>query len=873
MTKEKITPMMKQYLETKETCPDCLLFYRMGDFYELFFDDAKIAAKTLDIVLTYRGKHLGQDIPMCGVPFHAYENYLVRLVKAGYKVAIGEQLETPAEAKKRGYKSVVQRGVVRIVTPGTLTEDSLLNARRNNFLVCIAEGGDGYGVAWADMSTGNFFTQIIPQASIPSVMSRLEASEVLVSESAAKIHEVITNENNLKITEIMPERFSYIGAKQTLENFFKVHDISAFGSFTKPETMAAGVLIEYVLDTQKGAIPFIQPPQRILSGLFMEIDSATRRSLELTKSLSDERGALSLLGVMDATQTGAGGRLLASYLSAPLMDIHAINDRLDKIDYFVQNAAARENVRTILKSVPDIERAISRLSVGRGGPRDIKDIGMALGQIPSLRLKMQDAMVPASLEADKQQMGEWSALAEEIHMAIKDSNLPLLARDGGFVRSGYSVALDELSDMKANAKKVIADLQAKYIQQTGITQLKILYNGLSGYFVEVPVRFAEPLLREKERGFIHRQTMVNVVRFTTAEVSDLETKITTADEKLLAMELEIFEKLRSKILHFSGDLLKTAGALAAVDVASSLALQADLNGWTRPILTTAEDFEIKKGRHIVVEKALGKNRENFVPNDCVLGQEENNLWLLTGPNMAGKSTFLRQNALITIMAQMGCFVPAEYAKIGVVDKIFSRVGASDDLARGRSTFMVEMVEVASILNGATPKSLVILDEVGRGTATFDGLSLAWAVVEYLHDVNKCRGLFATHYHELTALANRLRGVSLHTMRTKEWNGEIVFLHEVDDGAIDRSYGIHVAKLAGLPQAVLTRAGEVLEMLEEKKQTQQPLFEDLPLFCVQKETTCKISIVEKRLGEINLDLMSPREALDLLYELKECTNKA
>lgn len=873
MTKEKITPMMKQYLETKETCPDCLLFYRMGDFYELFFDDAKIAAKTLDIVLTYRGKHLGQDIPMCGVPFHAYENYLVRLVKAGYKVAIGEQLETPAEAKKRGYKSVVQRGVVRIVTPGTLTEDSLLNARRNNFLVCIAEGGDGYGVAWADMSTGNFFTQIIPQASIPSVMSRLEASEVLVSESAAKIHEVITNENNLKMTEIMPERFSYIGAKQTLENFFKVHDISAFGSFTKPETMAAGVLIEYVLDTQKGAIPFIQPPQRILSGLFMEIDSATRRSLELTKSLSDERGALSLLGVMDATQTGAGGRLLASYLSAPLMDIHAINDRLDKIDYFVQNADARENVRTILKSVPDIERAISRLSVGRGGPRDIKDIGMALGQIPSLRLKMQDAMVPASLEADKQQMGEWSALAEEIHMAIKDSNLPLLARDGGFVRSGYSAALDELSDMKANAKKVIADLQAKYIQQTGITQLKILYNGLSGYFVEVPVRFAEPLLREKERGFIHRQTMVNVVRFTTAEVSDLETKITTADEKLLAMELEIFEKLRSKILHFSSDLLKTAGALAAVDVASSLALQADLNGWTRPILTTAEDFEIKKGRHIVVEKALGKNRENFVPNDCVLGQEENNLWLLTGPNMAGKSTFLRQNALITIMAQMGCFVPAEYAKIGVVDKIFSRVGASDDLARGRSTFMVEMVEVASILNGATPKSLVILDEVGRGTATFDGLSLAWAVVEYLHDVNKCRGLFATHYHELTALANRLRGVSLHTMRTKEWNGEIVFLHEVDDGAIDRSYGIHVAKLAGLPQAVLTRAGEVLEMLEEKKQTQQPLFEDLPLFCVQKETTCKISIVEKRLGEINLDLMSPREALDLLYELKECTNKA
>ncbi|MBR4927042.1 MAG: DNA mismatch repair protein MutS, partial [Alphaproteobacteria bacterium] len=663
------------------------------------------------------------------------------------------------------------------------------------------------------------------------------------------------------------------GSKQTLENFFKVHDISAFGSFTKPETIAAGVLVDYVLDTQREGLPFIQPPQRILSGLFMEIDPSTRRSLELTKSSSDERGALSLLSVIDATQTGAGGRLLASYLSAPLMDINAINDRLDKIDYFVQNPNARDNVRMILKSVPDIERSISRLSVNRGGPKDLKDISMALNQIPALRLKMQDAMVPASLEADKQQMGEWSALVEEIQMAIIDDNPPTLARDGGFIRSGYSAALDELANIKANAKKVIADLQARYIQQTGITQLKILYNGLAGYFVEVPVRFAEPLLREKEMGFIHRQTMVNVVRFTTLEVSELETKIMTADEKLLAMELEIFENLRSKILRLSSDLLKAANALAAVDVASSLALQADLNNWTRPILTPAEDFEIKKGRHIVVEKALGKNRESFVPNDCSLGHEENNLWLLTGPNMAGKSTFLRQNALIAIMAQMGSFVPAEYAKIGLVDKIFSRVGASDDLARGRSTFMVEMVEVASILNGATPKSLVILDEVGRGTATFDGLSLAWAVVEYLHDVNKCRGLFATHYHELTALANRLRGVSLHTMRTKEWNGDIVFLHEVGDGAIDRSYGIHVAKLAGLPQAVLTRADEVLAMLEEKKQTQQPLFEDLPLFCVQKETTCKVSEVEKRLGEINLDLMSPREALDLLYELKERVNKA
>lgn len=874
MSEPKITPMMQQYLATKAECPDCLLFYRMGDFYELFFEDAKVAATALDIVLTYRGKHNGEPIPMCGVPFHAYENYLVRLVKAGYKVAIGEQLESPAEAKKRGYKSVVQRGVVRIVTAGTLTEDSLLNARRHNYLVCVAEGAEGMGLAWADMSTGDFYTQIVPVASVASALSRLDASELLIAEQTRLAHSALFDECGIDMSFVPLDKFNYISAKGEVEHFYKAHEISEVGAFSKPEIIAAGVLIRYVLETQRGVVPLLQVPQRIVAGAFMEIDPSTRRSLELTHSLSDDKNASSLLKTIDATQTGAGGRLLSFYLSAPLLDVKEIEARLDKIDYFVQNVGVRDKVREILRGGADIERSITRLSLKRGGPKDLLAICQTLAKIPQLRLSMCDTMVPLSLEDNKSQMGDWTALTEDIYAAIgdDDKNLPVLVRDGGFIRRGYSAALDELSNIKNNAKKVVADLQAKYIQETGIAQLKISFNNIVGYYIEVPVRFSEPLLREKERGFIHRQTMVNVVRFTTAELSELEAKILHADEKKLAMELELFETLRNKILSLSTPLLKAATAMAAIDVACSLAYLADKNGWTRPVITDGEEFEIKKGRHPVVEAALGKQRENFVPNDCRLGEEENNLWLLTGPNMAGKSTFLRQNALIAIMAQIGSFVPAEYAKIGLVDKVFSRVGASDDLARGRSTFMVEMVEVASILNGATAKSLVILDEVGRGTATFDGLSLAWAVVEYLHDVNKCRGLFATHYHELTALANRLRGVSLHTMRTKEWNGEIVFLHEVGEGAIDRSYGIHVAKLAGLPTSVLDRASEVLAGLEDKKRQQQPLFEDLPLFCVAKEPTLKTSEVENRLKDVNLDLMSPKEALDFLYNLKGMINK-
>ncbi len=866
MAKQEVTRMVAEYLETKDKYNDCLLFYRMGDFYELFFEDAKVASNALDIVLTYRGKKDGQDIPMCGVPYHAYENYLVRLVKAGFKVAICEQMETPAQAKARGSKTV-RRDVVRIVTAGTLTEDSLLNARRHNFLVSLVAGVEGVGIAWADMSTGDFYTQLVGKASVASTLARLEASEILVPDGQAGKYDVYFGDNDNKKTLIGLDRYNYAAAKSELEQFYKISDLDILHDYSKLEIIGAGVLLGYILDTQKGACPSLQLPRRVTDSLFMEIDPSTRRSLELTRALSNDKGATSLLNVMDATVTGAGGRLLSSMLSAPLTDIRAIEGRLDKIDYFIQNASVREFVRDALKSVADVERSVSRISLGRGGPRDILTIAGALDQIPHIRNKMQEGLVPEALEKDKLDMGEWTALVEELQNAIIPEP-PLFTRDGGFVKHGYSVVLDDILNTKANAKKVVADMQARYAAQTGISQLKIAFNGLLGYFIEVPSKYAEPLLREKERGFIHRQTMVNVVRFTTAELSDIETKILHADEKSLAIELEIYNNLCHKILALSPAILKAANAMARIDVSAGLAYLAVLNNWTRPILTQEYDFVIKGGRHPVVERSLKKTQDAFVPNDCILGEEKNNLWLLTGPNMAGKSTFLRQNALIAIMAQMGSFVPADYVKIGIVDKVFSRVGASDDLARGRSTFMVEMVEVAAILHGATDKSLVILDEVGRGTATYDGLSIAWAVVEYLHDKNKCRGLFATHYHELTALANRLSGITLHTMRTKEWQGNIVFLHEVGDGAVDRSYGIHVAKLAGLPPVVLDRAETVLAGLEEKKQHQQPLFDDLPLFSLAAAPKLKESDVEKRIAELNVDLLSPREALDMLYQLKE-----
>ena len=876
-----LTPMMAQYLETKKAYPDYLLFYRMGDFYEMFFDDAVAASKALDIALTKRGKLEGADVPMCGVPFHAYETYLSRLIKHGFKVAICEQMEDPKEAKKRGAKSVVKRDVIRLVTAGTLTEENLLDSRRNNFLLSLAKTGDMLGVSWLDLSTGDFFLEEIglknkPEAVVvSSLLSRLSPVEILVSDrylQSPKLFEVF-NEYRKKLSVLPEARFNFENARRNLLNLFKVETLDAYGNFSRAEITAAGVLMDYVETTQKGQMPRVEKPVKIYERQVMEIDGATRRSLELLESSSGDRGN-SLLSVLDRTVTGAGARMLAGRIASPLVDTKEIGERLNVVEFFLNEEFIRDDVRALLKACPDIERAVSRLSLERGGPRDLAAIKTTLAAVPRLKNILSGASsqnmvseLPEAVARIAGRMGHHENLVDELERALADE-LPLLARDGGFIREGYYPPLDEIRRVKNNSQQIILQLQEKYAAATDIPNLKIKYNNLIGYFVEVPAKFATRMLENKD--FIHRQSVLNAVRFTTVELTEIENEIRGAGEKLLATELELFNKLVTEVRIAADDISRTAKALAELDVGAALAdLSAEKN-YCRPVFDDSFCFDVEDGRHPVVEASLAREHGGaFVGNDCRLGGDYSNIWLITGPNMAGKSTFLRQNAIIAVMAQIGSFVPAKRARIGVVNKLFSRVGASDDLARGRSTFMVEMVETASILNRADERSLVILDEIGRGTATFDGLSIAWAVVEHLHEVNRCRALFATHYHELTSLVGKLHKMSLHCMKIKEFNDEVIFLHEVIDGAADRSYGIHVAKLAGLPPVVLKRAEQVLSSLENDKKNAniKELADDLPLFSSLKKEEKKPSAVDAALAEICPDNLTPREALDELYRLK------
>lgn len=884
-----LTPMMAQYLETKKAYPDYLLFYRMGDFYEMFFDDAVAASKALDIALTKRGKLEGADVPMCGVPFHAYETYLSRLIKHGFKVAICEQMEDPKEAKKRGAKSVVKRDVIRLVTAGTLTEENLLDSRRNNFLLSLAKTGDMLGVSWLDLSTGDFFLEEIglknkPEAVVvSSLLSRLSPVEILVSDrylQSPKLFEVF-NEYRKKLSVLPEARFNFENARRNLLNLFKVETLDAYGNFSRAEITAAGVLMDYVETTQKGQMPRVEKPVKIYERQVMEIDGATRRSLELLESSSGDRGN-SLLSVLDRTVTGAGARMLAGRIASPLVDTKEIGARLNVVEFFLNEEFIRDDVRALLKACPDIERAVSRLSLERGGPRDLAAIKTTLAAVPRLKNILSGASsqnmvseLPEAVARIAGRMGHHENLVDELERALADE-LPLLARDGGFIREGYYPPLDEIRRVKNNSQQIILQLQEKYAAATDIPNLKIKYNNLIGYFVEVPAKFATRML--ENRDFIHRQSVLNAVRFTTVELTEIENEIRGAGEKLLATELELFNKLVTEVRIAADDISRTAKALAELDVGAALADLAAEKNYCRPEIDDSFCFDIEDGRHPVVEASLAREHGGaFVGNDCRLGGDYSNIWLITGPNMAGKSTFLRQNAIIAVMAQIGSFVPAKRARIGVVNKLFSRVGASDDLARGRSTFMVEMVETASILNRADERSLVILDEIGRGTATFDGLSIAWAVVEHLHEVNRCRALFATHYHELTSLVGKLRKMSLHCMKIKEFNDEVIFLHEVIDGAADRSYGIHVAKLAGLPPVVLKRAEQVLSSLENDKKNAniKELADDLPLFASLKkeEEEKKPSAVEAALAEICPDNLTPREALDELYRLKAMSEES
>ena len=880
---KELSPGMAQYMEIKKSYPDYLLFYRMGDFYELFFEDAFKASEALDIALTKRGKAYGEDVPMCGVPFHAYESYMAKLIKNGYKVAICEQMEDPSEAKKRGYKAVVRREVIRLVTPGTLTEDTLLDARKNNYLMAISKNNGTYGFAWVDLSTGVFYTQEVNVSAddeagkIYAMLNKIAPEEILLSDSLLqnpKLFEMF-DQYREKLSVLPNARFDYSNAlKKTLE-FYDIKTLDSFGNFCKAEVTSLGIVLDYVELTQKGQMPRIMSPVKIAESMYMEIDAATSANLDL---IGDKKGG-NLLAVIDRTVSAAGARMLAGRVLNPLLDLGEINKRLDMVEFFYKHHEVREKLRAVLKKCPDMERCISRLSIGRGGPRDMEGILRALNALPEVSIiintyKKVDVVdeLPTGVCALLQNLGNYYTLVDTLSRALKKDDLPLLARDGHFIAEGYSPELDATHSMSEEKRSYIMNMQGKYVEETGIDSLKIKYNNIIGYFIEVPNKFVTELINNPK--FIHRQSVLNATRFTTSELSDLDNKMRGADERALALELEIFENIRLQIMIAADNICRSANALAELDIGAALADLALENNYCRPLLDNSLAFEITDGRHPVVEAAIKKsNTGEFVGNDCILDGEKDRIWLLTGPNMAGKSTFLRQNAIIAIMAQIGSFVPAKSAHIGIINKVFSRVGASDDLSKGRSTFMVEMVETASILNRADERSFVILDEIGRGTATFDGLSIAWAVVEYLHEVNKCRALFATHYHELTVLNEKLPALTLHCMRIKEFNEQVVFLHEVIDGAADRSYGIHVAKLAGLPKSVITRAGQVLKKLEKDGQMQSScsLENDLPLFSfanVEKSREEKQkSPLEEVIDNIEPNDITAREALDIIYELK------
>ena len=874
-SKARITPMMAQYLEIKAEHPDALLFYRMGDFYEMFFDDAVAAAEALDIALTKRGKHMGEDIPMCGVPVHSAESYLLKLIRKGFRVAVCEQMEDPKEARKRGSKAVVRREVVRLVTPGTLTEESLLDARRNNFLAAWCEiRGEG-ALAWADISTGMLRVSPCTHSRLGPELARLWPRELLISQASETDLRELETDFSISITPLSPSDFDSTVAKGRLRELYKVGSLEAFGSFSRAEIGALGAVIAYLELTQKGKLPLLQPPRRESASAYMQIDQATRRNLELTESLQGGRDG-SLLSVIDRTLTAAGGRLLARRLASPSRRLETISARLETVSYLVDTPALRSSLRETLRRIPDVDRALSRLGLDRGGPRDLAAIGNGLRASREIAERLGEETAPDTLRTAGDTLRGFDDLIDLLVRALV-AEPPLLSRDGGFIAPGFDAELDEARRLRDEGRSVIASMQAQYAQETGIQSLKIKHNNVLGYFIETTATHARKMLSPPlSERFIHRQTTANAVRFTTVELSDLETRILNAGARALEIEKRHFETLRRRVLTQAGEISAAAGALAEVDLAASLAELAAQEDWRRPVVDDSRAFAIEGGRHPVVEAALKREGAPFVANDCTLTgpPDKAAIWLLTGPNMAGKSTFLRQNALIALLAQMGSFVPAARAHIGLVSQLFSRVGASDDLARGRSTFMVEMVETAAILNQADDRALVILDEIGRGTATYDGLSIAWATLEHLHEANACRALFATHYHELTQLANTLDGVENATVAVKEWEGEVIFLHEVRKGAADRSYGVQVARLAGLPESVVERARVVLAALEKGEREsgqQKALIDDLPLFAVTPaplpHAPGTSSRVEERLSEIYPDELTPKQALDLLYELK------
>ncbi|MFN7008907.1 MAG: DNA mismatch repair protein MutS [Allorhizobium sp.] len=885
------TPMMEQYIEIKANNPGSLLFYRMGDFYELFFEDAVDASRALGITLTKRGQHLGQDIPMCGVPVHAADDYLQKLISLGFRVAVCEQVEDPAEAKKRGSKSVVKRDVVRLVTPGTLTEEKLLSPSESNYLMALARIRGGatpqLAIAWIDISTGIFRLAETDEARLLADILRIEPRELIVPDTLFFDPELKPAFDVLGRV-VVPQPavlFDSATAEGRIARYFGVKTLDGFGTFSRAEIAAAAAAVAYVEKTQISERPPLGLPERQSAASTLFIDPATRANLELVKTLSGDRNG-SLLKAIDRTVTGGGARLLAERLMSPLTDPEAIARRQDSVAFMLSEPSLSDRLRDGLKRAPDMPRALSRLALDRGGPRDLGAILQGIVTAGEVAGLLGRATLPDELARAVEDLKALPADLASLLGSMLAEDLPLLKRDGGFLKEGAVPELDEVRALRDQSRRVIAGLQLQYAEETGIKSLKIKHNNVLGYFIEVTAGNSGTMTEGEaaKARFIHRQTMASAMRFTTTELADLETRIANAAGQALAIELEAFERMTAAVVAAAEPIKAAARALAVIDVAAGLAALAEEQGYCRPLVDDSNMFSIVAGRHPVVEQALRRQSASpFIANDCDLSPSESGsdgaIWLLTGPNMGGKSTFLRQNALIAILAQMGSFVPAGSAHIGVVDRLFSRVGASDDLARGRSTFMVEMVETAAILNQATERSLVILDEIGRGTATFDGLSIAWAAVEHLHEVNRCRSLFATHFHELTVLSEKLARLSNVTMRVKEWDNDVIFLHEVGPGAADRSYGIQVARLAGLPASVVARAREVLTRLEDadRKNPASSLIDDLPLFqvAVRREEARKAgpSKVEEMLKSLDLDDMTPRQALDALYDLRKQLGKS
>lgn len=871
------TPMMAQYHDIRARAGDALLFYRMGDFYELFFDDAVKASTALDITLTKRGKHGDADIPMCGVPYHAHESYLARLIRAGYSVAICEQTEDPAEARKRGSKSVVRREIVRIVTPGTLIEDTLLTAGENNFLAALAilGAGEEAALAVADISTGELAVRSTSAESLTNDLAAAGAAELVIAdagEAAPAWRTALSAQGALKISRFNAATFDSRAGESRLKLAFGVAATDGLGDFTRADFAALGGLLAYVETTQAGRMPVLSPPKRAERSQSMLIDQATRASLELLRTQAGGREG-SLLAAVDRTATGPGARVLAQRLSAPLTDSNSINARLDSVSFLAGDARLRECVRSGLGAAPDMARALTRLSLDRGGPRDLAAIGEGLTRARALASILAGAAPPSEIKSaaialEARDGGGFSDLLRLLKEALTEAP-PHLARDGGFIAKGFDPGLDAVIGLRDESRRVIAGLEGDYREETGVRTLRIKHNNILGYFIETPPSAGDALMAPALKArFIHRQTIASAVRFTTVELADLDSRIARARDEALARELEIYKRLADAVVERGADIAAAARALAEIDVALSFATLAAEDDYVRPVVDDTLAFQVTGGRHPVIDAGLRRSGAvRFIANDCVLAEVgEPRLWLVTGPNMAGKSTFLRQNALIAILAQAGGFVPAVCAHLGVADRIFSRVGAADDIARGRSTFMVEMVETAAILNQATARSLVVLDEIGRGTSTFDGLSIAWAAVEHLHDRSRCRGLFATHYHELTALSAQLLRLRNVSMRVKEYKGDVVFLHEVQNGPADRSYGVAVARLAGLPATVIVRANAILRLLE-KDARRGVTMGDLPLFSAPAQARSAPDALRERLAGFDPDQMTPREALEALYQLK------